>query len=426
MTNLYDQILKKILDSMTITKEGVVQWHGFESTEYNRHLSLLISDLMLDNAFQSKLNNLRYYFNSENDVFFGSELTSVFKEMKQESKFSFTDFKQKLDLLLNNIKKQSKPVKFELYYPLNIKTDQKIDLIKFRDIRIEMNSYDDIKTLLEAEKLKEESFRFEKFTKSKYMYIKITLWSRNLNYAVEISTKYVNLILGFIAYAQNFRRAPITLMGVPKELTQLKLNYIFAFQGNVYLGHYFFDDKSDDRKVYDLKDSDISHLNESLKQFNLADKKLQEIIFKAISSYYLGLTESRINYSFLNFWTALEIVSLKKRSIRHIEIVKRLKSILLDLNVLEEHKIDKLYSIRNNLVHDGSYNVSQYDRNLLKNYAESMIEFFMFQLIKFNSEEINTIFQFLQKDDKNLEQSKDLIDFVMKLRKTSKNAKNND
>lgn len=55
-----------------------------------------------------------------------------------------------------------------------------------------------------------------------------------------------------------------------------------------------------------------------------------------------------------------------------------------------------------------------------------MIEFFMFQLIKFNSEEINTIFQFLQKNDKNLEQSKDLIDFVMKLRKTSKNAKNND
>ncbi|MBI2647413.1 hypothetical protein HYW99_02960, partial [Candidatus Woesearchaeota archaeon] len=394
MTNLYDQILKKILDSMRITKEDTVQWHGTESSEYNRHLSLLISDLMLNRAFQSKLNNLRYYLNPENDVFFGHELLSVFKEMKKESNFSFGDFMKKLDLLLNGIEQKSKPVKFELYYPLNIKTDKKIDLIKFRAIQIEIKSYDDVKVLLEADKLKQGSFRFEKFTKSKYKYIKITLWSRNLNYATEISTKYVNLILGFIAYSQNYKNAPVTIVGIPKELTQLKLNYIFAFENGVYSGYCFFDDKSDDRKIYDLREPDISNLNVFVKQFNSADSAIQEIIFKAMSSYYSGLTESRINYSFLNFWTALEIIALKKKGIRHIEIIKRLKSILLDLKDLEEHKIDKLYSIRNNLVHDGAYNVSQYDRNLLKIYVEIMIEFFMFRLIKYNVQEIQTIFQF--------------------------------
>ena len=47
---------------------------------------------------------------------------------------------------------------------------------------------------------------------------------------------------------------------------------------------------------------------------------------------------------------------------------------------IEEHKIDRIYSLRNNLVHDGAYNISQYDRNLLKIYVEVFIEFFIFQL----------------------------------------------
>jgi len=95
------------------------------------------------------------------------------------------------------------------------------------------------------------------------------------------------------------------------------------------------------------------------------------------------------------------------------------------LTPLDEHKTDRIYSLRNNLVHDGAYNISQYDRNLLKIYLENMIRFFMFELAQHNIQEIQTIFQFLQKDNMTLNKSKDLIDFVIKLRGEPQNAQDN-
>lgn len=300
-----------------------------------------------------------------------------------------------------------------MYYPINIKTNSQIDIIKFRDIHIEIKSYDEVKDLLEVDKLKE---RFQ-FTKSKYKYIKVTIWARNHNYAQKIATKYVEIILGFIAFSQNYGRETITIIGHLQELTQLKLNYIFLFrEGNYFIG-YSFDDKSDDKKIYDLTGTDISNLNKLLTQFNNAKQEIQEILSKAISVYYSGLAEKDIEYSFFNFWKALEAITLKKKGIPHIEIAKRLKSALINITKLDEHKIDRIYSLRNNLVHGGIYNINQYDRNLLKSYVEYMIAFFMFKLIKYNIEEIQTIFQFLQKDNTTLLKSKDLADLVISLRK---------
>lgn len=419
MVDVRDEILKKILDSMTITDKGVIQWQGFGSSEYKRYLSLLVSELMLDKKVQSKLHKLRYGFTSENDVFFGSELNSIFKEMKEEKKDNYSEFMTKLDSLLEKIKQDSKPEKFELYYPINIKTDEKIDAIKFRDVEIEIKSYEEIKDLLEDEALKEK-FKFQKLTKSKYKYIKVILYARNKNFAEQTATKYANLILGFISYSQNYGNSSVTIIGIPKELTQLKANYIFVFKSDIFQGYYFFEDKSDDKKVYDLSKADISNLNKFVEKFNKADSKIQEILFKTINLYYSGLTEKRINYSFLNFWTALEIIALKKKGIPHFEIIKRLKSILVNLKPLEEHKIDRIYSLRNNLIHDGAYNISQYDRNLMKIYIEFFIEFFLSNLTDYNIQEIQTIFQFIQKDNTTLKNSKSLIDFVIKLRENDK------
>lgn len=118
----------------------------------------------------------------------------------------------------------------------------------------------------------------------------------------------------------------------------------------------------------------------------------------------------------MNFWTSLEAITLKKKGIPHLEITRRLKSILKNLSPLEEHKIDRIYSLRNNLVHDGAYDISQYDRNLLKTYAEIMISFFLSQLSKYDIQEIQTIFQFLQQNSVTLAKSKDLLDFVIKLK----------
>lgn len=405
---------------MTITDKGVIQWQGSASFEYGRYLSLLLLELMLDNKVQSKLQKLRYGFTSENEIFFGNELNSIFENMKNEKKEKYSDFMNKFNILLENIKQDSKPEKFELYYPINIKTDEKINAIKFRDVEIEIKNYEEIKNLLENETFKDK-FKFQKLTKSKYKYIKINLYSRNKNFAEQIATKYANLILGFISYSQNYGNSFVKIIGIPKELTELKTNYIFVFKNNNFQGYYFFEDKSDDKKVYDLSKTDISNLNKFVEKYNKADTKIQEILFKTINLYYSGLIEKSINYSFLNFWTALEIISLKKKGIPHSKIIKKLKSILVNLKPLEEHKIDRIYSLRNNFIHDGAYNISQYDRNLMKTYIELFIEFFLFNLTDYNVQEIQTIFEFMQKDNITLKNSKNLINFVIKLREKDKN-----
>jgi len=416
MANIKDEILKKILDSSTVIDSKVIKLPDPRFIEYNRYLILLLSDLMQDQNFQKRLNKLRYYFGLGKDVFLGSELNSIFKEMKQESKNSYDDFKEKLESLLNKIEKDLKPVMYELYYPINLKTDGQIDIIKFRDIQIEIKSYEELKVLLEDNSLKED-LKLEKFTKSKYKYIKVTIWARNKYYAEKVSTRYVDVILGLIAFYLNCGREYITIWGNIKELTELKLNHIFVFKEGTYSGYYYSDDKRDDKKVYDLNKAAIGKLNEL---FNNVKPNIQEILSKAISWYYNGLTAKDINYSFLNFWTALEIITLKKKGIPHIEIVKRLKSALITLiNItkLDEHKIDRIYSLRNNLVHGESSNINEFDRNLLKVYVEHMIEFFIFRLIKYDIEEIRMIFQLMQKDNITLEKSKDLTDFVISLRK---------
>jgi hypothetical protein len=112
----------------------------------------------------------------------------------------------------------------------------------------------------------------------------------------------------------------------------------------------------------------------------------------------------------------LEILTLKKAGERQVEVINRLKTILVSLTPLEEHKIDRIYSLRNNLVHFMRGLVFQCDRNLLKCYVELMIEFFMFNLAEYAQDEIREIFRFLQKDVSALGKSKRLIDLVVKLK----------
>ena len=181
-------MLKKILDSMSISSDGIIQWNG-TSPIYDRYLSLLL-DPQLNKDIQLRLKRMRYYFASEGNIFYAPELYPIWAEMKQESKPTFADFMQKLDALLNKIKRENKCVEFNIYYPLNIKSEGNINAIKFRDGLIEVKTYEEIKSLLD-DKMVQEDFkfpRFKTFIPSNYRYIKITLRARNGNYAEQVAT----------------------------------------------------------------------------------------------------------------------------------------------------------------------------------------------------------------------------------------------
>lgn len=419
--NIYDELLRQILDTITIVDDNFKIIGGTRILEFERHLSLLFSELMSDNDLKMKLNHIRYSFGSINNILHDHVLISTFKELKENNEYSFLQFKDRLDNKLNEIKSKIAIQKFELFYPINISTTEKIDSIKYGDIEINILDFSEIKEKLES---KDVSDKFkQKFEKNKYKYISIPIWARNINYANEICAKYANLILGLIVNFQNYGESKFTIIGGHKPLTELKLLYLFVFNENKFL-NYYFDEVYDDIniKLCVLEKKDVIEINKLIELIQKADKKVEDIIIRAINCYYLGMSEKRIRYSFLNFWTTLEILCLKNKSVRENEVIERLKSILIDTTPLEEHKIDRLYSLRNNLVHNADYDkIDQYDRALLKNCVEQMMDFFILNLSKYDFSKINSIFYFLHKSDADLIKDKELIDFVINLRDKNKN-----
>lgn len=84
---------------------------------------------------------------------------------------------------------------------------------------------------------------------------------------------------------------------------------------------------------------------------------------------------------------------------------------------IHEYQIERLYTLRNKLVHTGNHSdISPHDRNLIKMYVEALFEFFMFNFSKYNYSEINMIYEFLPKDVNSLEKSKKFIDEVIRLK----------
>lgn len=148
---------------------------------------------------------------------------------------------------------------------------------------------------------------------------------------------------------------------------------------------------------------------------------MQEIISQAFILYYEGLIETDVTHAFLKLWTALEIITFKKRDNIYDEIKRRLKSIYPVLEPVKSYEIDRLFWLRHNLVHEGGYNISQIYRNSLKGYVENMLKFVLFELNKFTMDEIQTIFYFLGKEHVYLEGDKKLLDFVLELKANTRN-----
>jgi len=223
-------------------------------------------------------------------------------------------------------------------------------------------------------------------------------------------------MLYFISYSKTFRRRTFSLIGFSKPLIELKLNYIFVFEDDAYSECYYFEDTCEVNKYYDLEDSDIKNLNTMISQFNEADAKIKEIIHDSMEQYHLGLKEKTSSRSFLNFWTTLEILTLKNKDLSHFKVKERLKSII-NMNDIHEYQIERLYNLRNNLIHNGRHSsISQFDRNLMKSYVELLFQFFMFNFSKHSYSEIEILYEFMQQDVNSLEKNKDLIDEIITLK----------
>lgn len=394
MSNKNDIILKELFKVFT-KKEN----NGFSFTrvseweQYRKFLTFLKLLSLEENKIKRKLEYMRYHFESF------TEAMDILVLLQKQNTPDYELFIKLLYEKLDEIQSNSCIEKYTLYYPINITTlKSKINEFRIGDIAINILSYLDAKNDIDDETLENEVFKPEGIDKTKHQYAKVTVWSRNVGYAQRKVTQYVNLLLCFISYSKKLKKTSTTFSGPSKPLIELELNYIFVFKNNAYYVHHHFEDTSRATEFYNLEDTDIENLNLMLTQFNGADRKIKEIINNSMNQYCLGLREKIISSSFLSFWTSLEILTLKEKSLPHNEVKNRLKSVI-KMNDIHEYQIERLYKLRNKLVHTGNhFEITQFDRNLMKGYVEKLFEFFMFNFSKYSYSEIDASYEYLRQD----------------------------
>jgi hypothetical protein len=420
MADVRDEILKKILDSFVVREDGSINVEkGFECVRYT---PILLSEVMSNDKLNRRLNSLRYLFPTQDDMSaLSSPLSKIFKEMKEGDKFTFSEFEKKVKLMLKDVENY-KIEPYEIYYSLNLEFEDKIETIKFKDVSIEIKDYEEIKEkiskILENEKVKND-LKFKSFKADKFKYAKVKIWARNVYYAEQVSTKYLELLLGFLVYLKNYQKVTYRLWGFPKERCKLELLCSFPFREETFLLPIYYKENLDSNEFEKINKSELESLNNLVKAFNSFSANRQDVVYKSVLLFYHGMTEKMLEYSFLNFWRSLEVIMLVSRNTPHADIVKILKFVIKNLTDFEKYEIDRLYALRNSLVHGAECNILQEDINLLKLYAELMVNFFLFYLPpEYNVKEIKAIYKFFKEEDKQfLEKSKSLIDFVINLDK---------
>lgn len=403
MLNNHDIILKEFFKVCIINSSDRLSVIGVqEFARYNRFLTLLKLVILEEPKIQRKLEHMKYFLKYVNEpeiqpVFIEADdiIISLKKQQKPDYELFVDLFYKKLD----DMQRNSHVDKYTLYYPVNI-TTTKSEITEFHinGITITILNYSDIVNEIDNKKLENEFFKVKGIDETRYQYAKVSVWCRSEEYARQKATPYVNFIVWVISYSKALRNESYILLGFSKPLIRLDLNSVFIFKNGSYSIYHDLKDASNTSEFYELEDRDIENLNQILIQFSESNKKIQEIIYNSMKQYHLGLIEKNSSWSFLNFWTSLEILTLKDRNLSHLKVKERLKCIL-KMNDIHEYQIERLYNLRNNLVHNGNCSeITQFDRNLMKAYVEILFQFFMFNFSKHRYFEISTIYELLQKD----------------------------
>lgn len=391
-------------------KDGHLCFHTMHNLDKNSQI--ILSELLGRYKFQTKFEKIRYKPDERSiTVFFAEPYNSVLRDLKKNNERSFFKFIEKLEDKIEEIG-NTPSQKFELYYPIPIRWSEPPEEHELDDVRISFHNPDDICDILNNNHLDEQILRFTKendcrFSPERYRYLKVSISARNAYYAQFHATNYVKLAVGFASFLSQMRRDQITVNRIPYPYMDLDISLIFAFKSGEYQSLDFVSTNLG-RDSIELDHDQIIFVNQFMDDFNACNsKKIKDALISGFSALFSGLTESRSGYAFFNFWSAVEIFCLKDASTPEKEIIKRLTLPRLNRTEIDRYKIERLYNIRNRIVHNAEYDtVNEYDRNLMKYYADNFVEFIIGPLMKWGADEIGHIWQYLLDDVTHLQKKK--------------------
>jgi len=419
MEDFRDKIIQEIVENIEV-KEGKLSVSNHQKVD--RLCSILISELLEKDRYQKKFDEIQYLGYSDlQPLVFIPPFKEVFVEMKLEGGANYEIFKSKVDYEISEIKEHLKIQNYCFLYPVRLKLNILPKNNTINGILVEFKKYDEIASIFSDITLLKACEKFQhgysiKFYPNAYLYLKITSRARNLWYAERRATKIAQFVVGVITYVENYRRMKSTLIGPIRAISDLNIELILPFSEQGFEG-ILFNSINTGTPPHELSDDQIEHIDEIFDFFKNSHKTVRDVIQNGLISYHSGLIETRMGHAFLNFWTAAEVFCLKNKNITEKEMINRLLSPIKNKNDIIKHELERLYEIRNAIVHNAEYELAtEFDRNIMQFYVEPFIDFFIDTLSKFPRIRIEKILQYLQDSDESLNEDRELIDFVRNLR----------
>ena len=395
MSNVADEAIKKICAEIVFAN-GAIKIDIRKDDILIDEENVLLTELNKDKEFnfQKLQDNARFYYSMER-IMFSPAFRNIYKKLKKENNLTYNRFKE---VLVEDIEKvgNQKINLYDLYFPINIKTENKIAKFMINDIEIDfIKDKEIINQILTNEQVKHELLINKHFSFNKILLCKISLKGRNNAYAVEKAEKIYEFILGVIGFYETYGSSQMTLMGAPKPISKLNQYYIFVFQNKKYSHFLFYKTKEERIQSIDLKKEHVQAINHDIKRVIKSKQKI--LMFRLFTAYLRGLIDKNVDYSFLSFWRIVELGIQKDRSQKHKEIIDILKSLILELKHRTKYKLERIYELRNNFVHEGIADINQYDRNGIKFFAEMIITIYLNTLYKYSEEETKLFYYYVKR-----------------------------
>ena len=420
MADFRDILIQKIIENIEV-KEGRLSVPNYQIVD--RYSTILISELLEKEGFQKKFCKIQYlgYSQLESPVFI-PPFQKVFIEMKLEGDGNYEKFKSKVDKEISEIQEGENLKNYDFLYPIRLKFTTPPKAGNINGVFFEFKRNNENASIFSDKKLSNQLDLFQRnystdFSQDSFQYLKITLRARDLWYAERKATKLAQFVISVVSFIENYRRMKTSFPN--PAISDLNIELIIAFCDNKF-ERLLANSLQIGKRHHQLSDEQIECINVNLEIFKTSHKSVRDIIRDGFISFHSGLNETRMGYAFLNFWTAAEILCLKNQNITEKEVIKRLMSPILNKDDITKHELERLYDLRNKIVHNAEYELAtEFDRNIMKMYVEPFIDFFIDTLSKFPRSKIEKIYRYLPESDEILNEDKELIDFILSLRENN-------
>jgi len=428
-----DEIVQALLDTYSVTETGI-EFKDMRHLFSHLHNKTLLSYwLMKKDGFEQKFDEARYWFSFSNNPMTDDSLNSIIPDLKSNSDNFYENGKILLQNQLLEIKKQ--PLQnFDLFFVLDVRpiSDFQPFSVTLDGMTVEFQIITPLKEPLSIPSfagqmnfLKDRSDVTIDYKNTLCLHLAIA--ARNHHYARKEGIQKARFILGWIGFLNNVNSGVTYSFNFPHAFEKCP-SFVFLLIGN--------EQKECHRELIWKCDGiqDGCPIPKNAFQnictvYSKGTEEAKRIVFAAMNAYYTGLHEDNMEYALLAFWAALEQLCLKKdEGLSHIKMLNRLSNLIPHSSNINEFELTMLLALRNDMVHNWKYEViGQYERYLMKIYADFFINYFVTHLMTLNQAEIELFYSKFNCPNKELEEhetsDKKVFDLIRKQREKPRSTK---